>query len=132
MGANEDKDEARFIRRADSRFGRPFALFPDDRVVNSLLHTAVPEQAIEGVLIKKVERTHYNVCRQALAILAHADAFHSGGARSFDAVLGIFYNDAMRRRDTQPGGGEEEHFRVRLTSVYIFSGQNGFKAFARV
>src|ERR1017187_9953961 len=67
-----------------------------------------------------------------LTILPHADAFHSGGARSFDAVLGIFYNDAMLGRDTQFGGGDQEHFRVRLTSVYIFSGHNGFKTFARV
>ena len=130
MGANEDKDEARFIRRADGRFGRPFALFPDDRAVNSLLHTAVPEQAIEGALIKKVERTHYNVCRQALAILAHADAFHSGGARGFDAVPGVFNNDAMLGRDIQFRGGDEEHFRVGLAPVHIISRHNSLKELA--
>jgi len=67
-----------------------------------------------------------------LAILAHSDAFHAGGTRSFDAVLGIFCDDAMLKGDTQFGGGDQEHFRVRLTSVHIFSAHNGFKTFARV
>lgn len=67
-----------------------------------------------------------------LAMLAYADAFHSGGACGFDAVLGIFYHDAMLGCDTQFGGGDQEHFWVRLTSVYILSGHNSFKTFARV
>jgi len=67
-----------------------------------------------------------------LGILAHTDAFHSRGPGCFDAVQRVFYNDAMLGCDTQFGGGDEEHFRVRLTSVYILSGHNGFKAFARV
>jgi hypothetical protein len=67
-----------------------------------------------------------------LAILVHADTFHSGGAGGFDAVLRVFYNDAMLGRDTQFGGGDEEHFRVRLASVYILSGHDGLKAPASV
>jgi hypothetical protein len=120
-----------FVRRT-AALGSAFCLFREDRVVNSLRHTAVPEQAIEGPLIQKVERSHHNISRQMLAILAHADAFHPGGTRSIDTVLGIFYNDATLGRDAQFGAGDQEHFRVRLTSVYIFSGHNGFKAFARV
>jgi len=113
-----------FVRRT-AALGSAFCPFREDRVVNSLRHTAVPEQAIEGLLIQKVERSHHNTSRQVLAILANADAFHSCGTRSFDAVLGIFYNIAMLGRDTQFGSGDQEHFRVSLTSVHIFSGHSG-------
>jgi len=98
--------------------------------VNSLLHTAGPEQAIEGGLIEKVERTHHNVCRQVLAILAHADAFHSGGVCGFDTVLGVFNNDAMLGRDIQFGGGDEEHFWIRLAPVHIISRHDSLKELA--
>jgi hypothetical protein len=106
----------------------PGATGPGRPVVNLLLHTAVPEQAIEGVFIQKVERSHQNISRQMLAILAHADAFHSGGPRGLDAVLGVFYNDATLRRDTQFGGRDQEHLRVRLTPVYIVSRHDSLKA----
>ena len=72
----------------------------------------------------------HHICRQKLAILAHDDAFHPGGAGGFDAVLRVFYNDAVLGCDTQFGGGDEEHFRVRLTPVYIFSRHDGLKALA--
>jgi hypothetical protein len=59
-----------------------------------------------------------------LAILGDTDAFHPGGAGGFDAVLRVFYNDAMHRRDTQFGGGDEKRFRVRVAPVYIVSGHD--------
>jgi len=75
---------------------------------------------------------HHNISRQMLGILGHAYAFHSGGPRGFDAVLRVFYDDAVLGRDTQFGGGNEEHFRVRLAPVYIVSGYDGLKALASV
>lgn len=96
--------------------------------MNLMRNTTDPEQAIEGILIQKVERSHHNIGRQMLAVLTHADAFHPGGSRRFDAVLGVFYNDAMFERDTQFVGRGKEHFRVRLTPVYIVSRYNSLKA----
>jgi len=94
--------------------------------------SAIPQQIVEGVRVQKVERSHHHICRQKLAILAYTDAFHSGGAGGFDAVLRVFYNDAMLGRDTQFGGGDEEHFWVRLAPLYIVSGHDGLKAPASV
>jgi hypothetical protein len=110
---------------------RDYTLEMKRRGVDNCL-SAIQRQIVEGVRVQKVQRAHHNISSQMFASLAHADAFHSGGARGFDAVLGIFYNDAMLGRDTQFGGGDQENFRVRLTSMYIFSRHNGFKAFARV
>ena len=47
-------------------------------------------------------------------------------------MLRVFYNDAMLRRDTQLGGGDEKDFRVRLAPAYILSGHDGLKAPASV
>jgi len=68
--------------------------------VNSRVHTAVPEQPIVGLLVQKVERSHHDISGQMLVIPADADAFHSGRTRGFDAVRGIFYDDAMLGCDT--------------------------------
>src|SRR5208282_2108971 len=92
----------------------------------------VSQQSVEDIRIQELERSHHHICRHKLAILAHADAFHPGGTGGFDAVLRVFYNDAMLGRDTQFGGGDEEHFRVRLAPVYIVSGHDGLKAAASV
>jgi hypothetical protein len=121
-----------FIRSTDNH--SPFGLLPvpGRPLVNSSLHTAVPEQAIEGVFIHKVKRSNHEISRQMCAILADADAFHSGGARGFDTVLGVFHNDAMLGRATQSCSRDQEHIGVRLTPAYILSGRNGFEAFPRV
>jgi len=50
----------------------------------------------------------------------------------FDAVLGVFYNNAMFWRDSQFGRRNQEHFRVRLAPVYIVSRYDRLKALAGV
>lgn len=93
----------------------------DDRVVNSLRDTGAPKQAIEGILIQKIEGSHHDIGWQVLAILPDADAFHSGRVRGFDTVFGVFHNDAVRGSHSQFAGRDEEHFRVRLTPMNIIS-----------
>ena len=66
---------------------RDYALRMKNRGVDNCWLSAILQQIVEDVRVQKVERSHHNICRQMLAILAHADAFHSGGARGFDAVL---------------------------------------------
>ena len=92
----------------------------------------VSQQSVENIRIQELERWHHHICRQKLAILAYAYAFHPGGAGCFDTVLRVFDNNAMLGRDTQIGGGDEEHLWVRLAPVYILSGHDGLKLPASV
>jgi len=65
---------------------------------------------------------------QGFAVAGYADAFHAGGARGFDAVQGIFDDDAVTRRDVEFGSGDQEDFRVGLAAVHVFGGDDGFEA----
>ena len=68
------------------------------------------------------------ICGQGFAVAGYADAFHAGGAGGFDAVQGVFDDDAVTRRDVEFGGGNQEDFRVGLAAVHVFGGDDGFEA----
>lgn len=65
---------------------------------------------------------------QGFAVAGYADAFHAGGAGGFDAVQGVFDDDAVTRRDVEFGGGDQEDFWVGLAAVHVFGGDDGIEA----
>ena len=70
------------------------------------------------------------MCGQMVSVLVHANAFHSGRESGFDAVLGIFHNDAILRLDAQLAGRDQKDFRIWLPPAHIFGRDDSLKELA--
>ena len=82
------------------------------------------QQAVEGVGIEEIERLNHNICRQACAVVAHPYAPHAGAPCSLNAGNGIFDYNASVWRSSDTQCGRQVDFGVRLSSAYVFSGDD--------